>query len=242
MSKKKKRILVIILAIVFLIACGITWYLKQYYPASEAAMDVVTSKHDYQIVEEANQQIAFVPENPKAGLIFYPGAKVQYEAYAPLMDRLASNGMLCVLLHMPCNLAILDQNAADGIQEQYPQVTEWYIGGHSLGGAMAASYVSKHAEQYSGLLLLAAYSTKDLKDTDLKVLCVYGSNDQVMKKKRWEECLNNLPKGYITFEIEGGNHGYFGDYGEQKGDGTATVRREEQIESTVDAVMSYLEF
>ena len=85
--------------------------------------------------------------------------------YAPLLHDLAEDGILCVLVKMPCNLAVLDMNAADSIPERFSEVTDWYIGGHSLGGAMAASYAAKHTDELDGLVLLAAYSTADLTDS-----------------------------------------------------------------------------
>ncbi|MBQ3601265.1 MAG: alpha/beta hydrolase, partial [Lachnospiraceae bacterium] len=112
--------------------------------------------------------------------MFYPGGKVEYTAYLPLMNSLAEEGILCVLLKMPFNLAVLDMNAADGIQEQFPEIENWYIGGHSLGGAMAASYLETHANDYQGLILLGSYSTADLSTTELEVLSIYGSEDTVL--------------------------------------------------------------
>lgn len=53
-------------------------------------------------------------------------------------------GLLCVLPKMPFNLAILDSDATEGIAEQYPYIENWYIGGHSLGGAMAATYFKEN--------------------------------------------------------------------------------------------------
>ena len=38
------------------------------------------------------------------------------------------------------NIALIWMNAADGIPERFSDIADWYIGGHSLGGAMAASY------------------------------------------------------------------------------------------------------
>ena len=106
---------------------------------------------------------------------------MEHTAYAPLMKELAEKDILCVLVKMPFHLAVFDINAADGIREQFPEIKSWYIGGHSLGGSMAASYVSKHTEDFEGLVLLAAYSTEDLSDSGLKVLSVYGSEDGVLK-------------------------------------------------------------
>ncbi len=95
-------------------------------------------------------------------MVFYPGAKVEYTAYLPLMYRLAEQGMDCFLIKMPCNLAFLGQNKAGNVVGSY-KYERWYLSGHSLGGAMAASYVSKHLEQLEGLVLLAAYPTQELK-------------------------------------------------------------------------------
>ena len=109
--------------------------------------------------------------------------KVENTAYAPLLHDLAEDGILCVLVKMPCNLAVLDRNAADSIPERFSEVTDWYIGGHSLGGAMAASYAAKHTDELDGLVLLAAYSTADLTDSGLRVYAAYGSEDGVLNRK-----------------------------------------------------------
>ncbi len=185
-------------------------------------------------VTVTKEQIVFAPEDIKAGLIFYPGGKVQFEAYAPLMRELAEEGVFCVLLHMPCNLAVLDVNGAKGIPEEFPQVENWYLGGHSLGGSMAASYASKHSEDYEGLLLLASYSTADLKESNLEVLSVYGSEDQVLNHESYTENRGNLPEETEEMVLDGGNHAYFGAYGVQEGDGTPTMNREAQMEQTAE--------
>ena len=171
----------------------------------------------------------FAPPNPKAGLIFYPGGKVEYTAYAPLMRACAEKGILCVLVKMPCNLAVLDMNAADGIAGQYPDIDAWYIGGHSLGGAMAAAYAADHSGELDGLILLAAYSTKDLSGSGLEVLSVYGSEDRVLDLEKYREYRKNLPDGVAEIVIDGGCHAGFGSYGPQKGDGTPAITNEEQI-------------
>jgi alpha/beta superfamily hydrolase len=152
------------------------------------------------------------------------------------MEKLAENGILCVLVHMPGNLAVLDVNAAEGIQEMYPEIKTWYIGGHSLGGAMAASYAAKHSDDFSGLILLGAYSTVDLTDSGLAVLSVYGSRDGVLDKEKYEKYFFNLPDKAEEVVIEGGCHSYFGSYGMQEGDGTPTITREQQMEETVEAI------
>ena len=192
------------------------------------------------VTENVDERIVFEPENATVGFVFYPGGKVEYEAYAPLMEKLAEQGVLCVLLHMPANLAVLDVNAADGIQEEFPNITEWYIGGHSLGGSMAASYLGEHAEEYEGLILIASYSTADLKGTDLNVLSIYGENDQVLNVEKYRDNKDNLPEDYKEMIIEGGNHAYFGSYGEQDGDGKANISNAEQIEFAANEIEKML--
>jgi hypothetical protein len=229
----KKKFLSAAMVVLFTLLVGTGAYLGDYYRADEQAIEIVAQKGTSTLDKE---QICFAPENPQAGLIFYPGGKVQYEAYAPLMEKLAENGILCVLVHMPGNLAVLDVNAAEGIQEMYPEIKTWYIGGHSLGGAMAASYAAKHSDDFSGLILLGAYSTVDLTDSGLAVLSVYGSRDGVLDKEKYEKYFPNLPDKAEEVVIEGGCHSYFGSYGMQEGDGTPTITREQQMEETVEAI------
>jgi hypothetical protein len=238
----KRNILGAVTVILLAIGTGTGAYLGNYYRADEQALEIVMQtrsslSENVTVVNQKDNRICFEPENPQSGLIFYPGGKVQYEAYAPLMEKLAENGILCVLVHMPGNLAVLDINAADGIREMYPEIKTWYIGGHSLGGAMAASYAAKHSNDFSGLILLAAYSTADLSDSGLSVISIYGNMDGVLDREKYEKYLPNLPEKAKEVVIEGGCHSYFGNYGIQEGDGTPTITREEQIEETVEAIL-----
>lgn len=239
MSKRNKKrrgclinFLIILVTLFLLGAAAFVIYISQFYRASDNAMAVV----DQAEALDEHRHIVFAPEKPVAGFIFYPGGKVQYEAYAPLMEELAKNDVLCVIVHMPGNLAVLDIDAAEGIKEEFPQVSDWYIGGHSLGGSMAASYASKHSSDFEGLILLAAYSTEDLKDSGLDVVSIYGSEDFVLGMDKYEQYKTNLPEDTLEYVIEGGNHAGFGDYGDQKGDGEARIMSEEQIKKTVEVI------
>lgn len=215
-------------------------YTGDYYHASETALTALIPDEAVQ-VETLSGGVAFVPREVEAGLIFYPGGKVEHTAYAPLMRALAEEGVLCVITKMPLNLAVLDANAADGWQERYPWVEEWYIGGHSLGGAMAASYAAEHAEDYEGLLLLAAYSTEDLTGTDLKVCSVYGSSDGVLNMEKYEQYRSNLPASTVETVLDGGCHACFGSYGTQTGDGVHTITEEEQTTLTAQLFLQRIQ-
>ena len=233
----KRRILLLacLLGIFLLIGCAI--YLGTYYRAADEAIRALSSPPEGVSVEILpGQRIAFVPRDPVSGLIFYPGGKVQYESYAPLMEQCAEHRILCVLVHMPGNLALLDADAADGIRALYPEIKRWFIGGHSLGGVMAASYAANHADAYEGLVLLAAYSIDDLSGSGLEVLSVFGTQDGVLDAQKYDEARHNLPEGFSELVIEGGCHAYFGSYGEQSGDGTPAISNAEQIRQTADAI------
>ena len=149
------------------------------------------------------------------------------------MRTLAEEGILCVLTEMPLNLAVLDMNAAGDMPGQYPEIENWYIGGHSLGGSMAASHAEKNVDQYDGLVLLAAYSTADLSASNMPVLSVYGSEDGVLNMEKYEKYKGNLPSVFEEHIIEGGCHAGFGSYGPQDGDGVPTLSSENQIRETV---------
>lgn len=241
--RKNRKILItfagIFLALAILFAaCAI--YVNDYYPALPEAAEAFATTEEVRVTS-GEDGMAFVPQNTTTGLIFYPGGKVEFTAYAPLMKALAARGILCVLPEMPFNLAVLDVNAADGIRELYPFIETWYIGGHSLGGSMAASYLEKNAEHFAGLLLLASYSTADLSETGLSALSVYGSEDGVMNREKYAENLPHLPTNCKEIVIEGGNHAGFGVYGAQEGDGTATITVTEQINQTADHVAAFWE-
>lgn len=231
------RILVPLLALALLAgACG--WYLGTYSHAEEAAVAAFAADHDVQVRVLENGDLVFGNGDEDVGLIFYPGGRVDETAYDPLMRVLAENGVFCVICRMPCHLAVLDGNAADGIREAFPQVGRWYLGGHSLGGVMAASYLEKH-DGFAGLILLGAYSSADLSDRGgLAVLSVYGSEDGVLDRGAYARSRSNLPAGAWELVIEGGCHAGFGMYGPQRGDGTPAVSSREQILDTAEAILS----
>lgn len=226
----------VVMIAVIAAACGA--YLNSYYRADSDSIAAFSADFTVQGREVADGVIAYEPEKAVAGLIFYPGGLVEYTAYEPLMQACAEKGILCVLLEMPFHLAVLDMNAADGVQAQFPQIEKWYIGGHSLGGAMASSYAAKHADEFDGVVLLGAYATEDIRS--LNVISLYGSEDKVMNKEKYDEYISNLPADFTEIVIEGGCHAGFGMYGPQDGDGTPAITAVEQIKLTSAAVFDWL--
>ena len=239
-NKKALRRLLAVLLAVGIIFGAVAIYASIYYEADEAEITSLISSSSV-TMEEKDGFTAFTPrESTAVGFIFYPGGKVEHKAYYPLMNALAEYGILSIVVKMPLKLAVLNSNAADAVRAHYPEITDWYVGGHSLGGAMAASHASKNENSYKGVVLLGAYSTKDLSGTSLSVLSVYGSCDGVMNREKYDSCLENMPSDFTEIVIEGGSHAYFGAYGEQKGDGTATVSRAEQMYVTASSIYSFV--
>lgn len=241
MKKRTKNIVLVIVGILTILTGGVFAYLSDSYAPSSKALFAMSSTELVEVVQQEDYQ-AFLPndDSGKDGLIFYQGGKVEAEAYAPLMQELAENGIPSYLIEMPFNLAVFDINAADTVISEEPDIENWYLAGHSLGGAMASSYVEKKGEQLAGLILLASYSAADLTDKDLPALLIYGTADEVMNRETYEENLSFLPNREEVM-LEGGNHAQFGSYGEQSGDGTATMSGSEQLKQTVDAIVNFVQ-
>lgn len=210
------------------------------YPAEDAALILLQNPSPgVRIIQQADR-IVFVPERAEAGLLFYPGALVAPEAYAPLMDTLAARGILCVLLRMPGNLAVLKQGAAESARGDYPEISRWLVGGHSLGGSIAAHAAAANSGHYDGLVLLASFPADDLRESDLPVLSVYGSEDHVLDRESFAAAKRLLPEDTRELVLPGGCHAGFGFYGPQRGDGMPALSREEQISRTAEAIITML--
>ncbi len=198
--------------------------------AAETASDTVT-------VSEIEHGLLLDGPGTENAMIFYPGGKVEYISYLPLLNRLAKGGLDCFLTEMPANLAILDWNRADDIIAAY-SYDHWYLAGHSLGGVVAAMYASGADEPPEGLFLLAAYPIKQL--PEMTVLELYGSEDLVLDRKKLEKTEKYLPGEAVVWEIPGGNHAQFGNYGPQEGDGQASIPAEVQQEITKEMILKQL--
>ena len=234
MSKRKKRIRITAIVVASLIIglfVGFYIYTLDYYRADEYVAEVFLS--DSTNIQSLGNMTVIYPDmnrDSKVGFIFYPGGKVEATAYIPLLDKISEEGITCILLKMPFNLAVFNVNAADKVFEEFPNIEKWFLGGHSLGGAMASSYVGKYFEKLNGLILLGAYP---INEADIPTLAVYGSEDEGLNISKLEETINKL-------EIIGGNHAYFGNYGEQKGDGVAAITREEQQEIAAEVIVDFI--
>lgn len=210
-------------------------YVSDYYRADGTAAAALAS--DEVLVEKTDYGWFFDGPSEETAMVFYPGGKVEETAYAPLLHSLAAAGMDVCLAKMPFRLAVLDIDAAKDIIEQYTY-EDWYIGGHSLGGVMAADFAAAQGGAFSGVILLAAYPAGEIPPSMSEILMV-GSEDQVINMDKVAEGRQYAPVDYREYVIEGGNHAQFGSYGPQKGDGTATITPQQQIRETVDRIMEF---
>lgn len=240
MKEKKtfKKSIVIIGVVLAAFIIGILTYLGDYYHADQTAHEALIS-NDLVNVKEDGNLIVFTPSagQDETGIIFYPGGKVEAIAYAPLMQALAKNGLTAVIVKMPFNLAVLNPNGADAVMEALPEINHWIISGHSLGGAMASDYMAGHEDKVEGLVLMGAYPNEDLALSKHAVLSLYGSKDQVLNRQAFEAANLKMPPATTLYEISGGNHSGFGNYGQQDGDGTASISSAEQQNDAVEKIM-----
>ena len=214
-------------------------YVGDYYRADNDALSAASeaqASDGLEVRKLEDGSSIFAPSNPSAGLVFYPGGKVQPEAYAPLMRQCAERGLLCVLVKPPLNLAILDTAAAKGVADRFPEIDRWLLAGHSLGGIAAANYLAEHQNDFDGMVFLASYPSTDLSTFGGRVLSIVGTADGVLNQQNYREHRADLPSGAQEYVIEGGNHAYFGNYGEQAGDGAATITRESQQAQTAQEI------
>ncbi|MGD9676954.1 MAG: alpha/beta fold hydrolase [Vulcanibacillus sp.] len=229
MKKWFKITLITIISFVILSGGAFLIYASDYYKADDVAIPVMQGDSTMRVQDNLIILSPTIPSD--TALIFYPGAKVEYIAYLPILEKIKQNlGITCILVKMPFNMAIFDTNAADKIIDQFPDIEKWYIGGHSMGGAMASDYASKHQDKVEGLILLGAYIYGGYPAENS--LTVYGTfNTSVAEKINYTENI---------VVIDGGNHAQFGNYGKQKGDPDATISSEEQQDITVEAIREFL--
>ncbi len=225
--KTIKRIAITVLVLIVIISGAAFVYVSTgQYKAEDIAIQTMTNNN----FEVRDNLTILSAEESDTALIFYPGAKVEDIAYLPFLQRLQQQGITCILVKMPFNLAVLDSNAADMIIGTLPQIKHWYVGGHSLGGAMASNYASQHLDTVAGVVLVGAYVYGDIPKE--KTITIFGSNDTVLDRSKIDYTEN-------VYEIAGGNHAQFGNYGLQADDSAADITRDEQQQAAAERITEF---
>ncbi len=231
-----KRIIIGFVVLLLVASIGfVAWTRIDRRPAQAVATALITPA-----TKTAQGWLMFKPDQASdTGFIFYPGGLVDPAAYAPIAKGVADQGVTAIIVPMPLDLAVFGINSADGVIAANPDIKHWIIGGHSLGGSMAAEYAAHNSNKVQGLVLMAAYpaASTNLSTLPLKAVSLRGSNDQVASQANVEDGLKRLPPDTQYIVIDGGNHGQFGDYGLQSGDGTATISPDDQWNQTIKAIV-----
>jgi dienelactone hydrolase len=239
--KLKRLWWILPLILVLALAGFVIWALAVPSPMPEA-LAALQSDEQVQVQQEPFLVFRPVGVEPTTGLILYPGGRVDARAYAPAARAIAQAGYLVVIPPMPLNLAVFAPDRAAEVMQAFPEIEHWAVGGHSLGGAMAARFADQHPEAVDGLALWASYpaASNDLSDASLTVTSISGTRDGLSTPDKIEASRALLPADTEWVAIEGGNHGQFGWYGLQRGDGEATISREDQQEQIVGATIDLL--
>ena len=230
---------IVLVAVVVLIA-GVTWVLRP-VAATQVAIDALQDGAGVEVTSTATR-IEMTPTDPAggAGLVFYPGGLVDPRAYAGLLRPIAEAGYPVVIVKPPYGIGFLARGAAADIVQSSEADIAWVVGGHSLGGVAAAA-AANDGTTFDRLALWAAFPAGNIADrNDLAVTSIFGSEDRLTTPEAVAESAADLPPDTLFVEIEGGIHSYFGDYGPQRGDGTATVARPEAQRQIVDATLDLL--
>lgn len=233
-NKRKHYFLGGLLILVLLLGLvGTFLHMNTYQPTSSAKQ---ASQHAT-IIKNVT---TFKAKNSKLTLVFYPGGLVEPDSYANWAYQVSKEGYTVKIVHFPLNLAVLAPNQAKQVVGPHEK---YVIGGHSLGGAMAARYAAKADKtNLKGLFLLAAYADQKgrLDHSQLPVLSVTASQDGVLNWTNYHANKKYLPKDTTFSTISGGNHGGFGSYGHQKGDKTSKISNAEQQKQVAQILIKWL--
>ncbi|MFW6018389.1 MAG: alpha/beta fold hydrolase [Halapricum sp.] len=219
LAHNRERIAVWMLVVFLLAVVGFLLYVETPFHGSDASVQAIQDD-DRIDLERVDGEYVLRPANAQSttGLVFYPGARVHPDAYLSSLSPLAAEAnVTVVVVKMPLNLAVVEQGAASRVIEDY-DLEQWYVGGHSLGGAMACRYASEHADRVSGVVLLGSYCDRSIDGTDLRALSVTGEADTVLDRGTYERNRANLPDDATVRELPGVNHTQFGSYTGQRGD------------------------
>jgi len=243
--KMKKGIRITMIGLAAILLFGglgmFVWSKTGTYPARSAALSALESTDDVRITQ--GKWIVFTPaEEAENGLIFYPGGLVEPTAYAPVLKKIAEEGVLVVITPMPLNLAIFHTGTANAVMDEYPHISNWFLAGHSLGGAAAAIFAENNPAKVDAIALWDSFpaDSADLSDNDIAVISIFGTTNQVPNTENFNGKKHLLPADTKYVGIEGANHAQFGDYGPQKGDVAASMGLAEQHALVAEIMLDFI--
>jgi hypothetical protein len=221
------------------VVASLVWLVP--FAASPGAVAAMAGTSEVRVTD-ASTTITLAPQSDSAttGFVFQPGARVDPRAYMPILTEVSRTGVLVVIVKQPFDIGFLAIDAPAAAVAAHPEVTAWAVGGHSLGGVAASSYAGSHTDTVRGLVLWASYPIGSLAQSGLRVASVSGSADGLATPADIEASRPDLPDDTAYTVVEGGVHAFFGDYGEQPGDGMPGVSREEAQRQIVEATVALI--
>lgn len=207
--------------------CGALAWLRPY--AADGTAVAAMAGTDRVAVKQDSTTITLTPTGagatgPTTGLIFAPGARVDARAYVPVLERVAAAGHPVVIVKQPFGLGFAALGAPSGIIDARPEVARWAVGGHSLGGVVAAR-AARDDQRIDGLVLWASYPDDAVSLPQLPAVSIYATLDGLATPDQIRAAATRLPKARFV-AVDGAAHASFGDYGPQAGDGTPTISRD----------------
>lgn len=223
------------------VVLGVLVWLRP-FAASPSAVSSLAGGPDVRVTDAA-ASITIAPKDttPTRGLVFQPGARVDPRAYVPMLSQVSKQGVLVVIVKQPFDIGLLATTTPQSLVDEHPEVRHWAVGGHSLGGVAAARFVLDHPQLVRGLVLWASYPDQSLAGrSDLEVASVSGTRDAFTTPADVAASRALLPSATAYTRVEGAVHSFFGDYGDQPGDGSPTVGRAEAQRQVVDATVELM--
>jgi len=242
----KRGLLVIVVTILLVAGFGLelaVTYFDTPHHGTDASIERVEADPSVEVERLGGGYVMRPAEGESAiGLVFYPGGRVHPDAYLASLAPLASRANVTIFVpKMPLNLAIFGQGAAGPIVRDHPEVDTWYVGGHSLGGAMACRYAGNNPNRVDGVLLLASYCDRNVSDASLRALSVTGTADRVLNRDRYRATRSNLPADAQFVTIRGMNHSQFGSYTGQRGGAPARIDFDTAHDRLAEVLVSWVE-
>lgn len=240
MSIIKRLALLLVVVIVIVIGVFFAWALNTSSPEPTALAEATSNPAVTIGSYEGFITIQPTSSTPEIGLLFYPGARIEPEAYVAKLSAIAAAANIQIVIGQPVlNLAFFSINQADDMRAALPSVARWYMGGHSLGGSMACVYASNHKDMLEGVVLFGTYCGTDISNSSLKVMSINGERDGIFPLTVIEERRVELPSDAYMVRVPGMNHAQIGNYGPQAGDNDPTISDLEARQALVKATQDF---
>ena len=212
-------------------------------PAAEAAPGQEAAAAPEVTITETRTylEMSVAGSTPTRGFAFFQGGLVDPRAYVKILRPIAAAGYLVSIHKSPFDLPIADIGGMRSTLDRHPEIEWWAVGGHSLGGVAAATFAASSPRTTPALVLWASYPFASLASVDaLTVLSVSGTADGLTTPQDIEASKAKLPSTTTFAAVEGAVHSFFGDYGDQRGDGEPTISREDAQQQIVATTLQWL--